>query len=77
MDEETKQIATQAIAALVRHGLTVLSGVLVSDGLLQSAQVTNFTEIGVGIAAGVLGYGWSVLNKRKLVKAVVTGEPNA
>ncbi len=77
MDEETTQIVKQAIAALVRHGMTILSGVMVTDGLLAPAQSTNFTEIGVGIAAGALGYGWSVLNKKKLVKAAVTGESNA
>ncbi len=69
MDDETKQIAMQAITAAVRHGLTVLAGIMVTSGFLASGQSANFTEIGVGIVAAAIGYGWSVMNKAKLVKA--------
>ncbi len=69
MDDETKQILVQAVSALARHGLTILSGILVTSGFLQSSQSANFTEIGVGIVAAIVGLGWSLANKRTLVKA--------
>jgi hypothetical protein len=69
MDEETHQIIAQSITALVRHGLTILSGVLVTSGFLQQSQSLNFTEIGIGVVSAVVALGWSVMNKKALVQA--------
>jgi hypothetical protein len=69
MDDETKQIVTASLTALVRHAMTVAGGALATAGYLAPSQQVNFTEIGVGLVLGVAGYGWSVLNKRAVVKA--------
>lgn len=67
MDDDTKQIIMQSFTALIRHGLTIAAGSLVTLGWLAPAQSGAFTEILSGIAVGAIGYGWSVLNKKNLV----------
>lgn len=53
------EIFKPILAGMVRHGLTTLGGALVTDGVLQSSEVTGF--IGAGMV--VAGAGWSWYQK--------------
>ena len=71
MDDTTDSIVSTAIAAAIRHGLSIVAGGLVGLGWIQSSQTASFVDIGVGIAVGALAYGWSLWQK-KGVAAVKT-----
>lgn len=58
---------TQIIALLIRHGLTLFAGYLVTSGFLTSAQTEQF--IGAVLFIGTLF--WSYFNKKSL-----TAEPS-
>jgi len=49
------------ILGQARHLLTAAAGVLVTNGYLQAA----YTEAFVGIAIGLLGAGWSAIEKQR------------
>lgn len=67
MDDTTQGIIQTAIAAAIRHGLTVLAGSLVTVGWIQGGQTASFVEIGSGIVLGILAYLWSLWQKKGLV----------
>jgi ABC-type nickel/cobalt efflux system permease component RcnA len=67
MDDTTQGIIQTAIAAAIRHGLTVAAGSLVTLGWIQTGQTASFVEIMSGIAIGILGYLWSLWQKKGLV----------
>lgn len=50
---------------LIRHGLTVVAGALVTKGLLDPGLSGQFVEVGGGIVAGVAGAVMSMLNAAK------------
>jgi hypothetical protein len=55
-----KEALNSILAAIARHGLTALGGVLVTDGVMQQGDVTGF----VGAGMVLLGIGWSWWQKR-------------
>lgn len=57
MDSET---FTPILAGIARHALTTAGGALVTDGVIQSSDVSGF----VGAGMVLLGIGWSWWNKR-------------
>jgi hypothetical protein len=60
MDQTTQTILQTTIAGLVRHGMTLAAGALVTAGLIHSGQDSNsFVDIGSGIVIGALGMLWS------------------
>lgn len=46
-------------ASFVRHLLTAVAGWMVSAGLLQTGDQSNFVQITTGIVLGALAIGWS------------------
>jgi hypothetical protein len=64
MDETTTEILKSTVAGLIRHGLTVAAGSLVTLGLLQSNDSANFVSIGSGLALGAVGIVWSWWQKK-------------
>ena len=68
MDDDTKQILQAAVAGLIRHAMTAAGGYLVSLGLLQADQTTEFVTIGLGIVSGAVGLAWSYYQKHQMVK---------
>jgi hypothetical protein len=69
-ETSTQSIITKSIAALVRHGLTSLAGILVGIGALSANQSTNFVEIGAGVAIFIASYVWSFMQKKTEVAKV-------
>jgi hypothetical protein len=67
MDDTTQGIIQTAIAAAIRHGLTILAGSLVTLGWIQGSQTASFVELGSGIALGLIAYLWSLWQKKGLV----------
>src|ERR1700691_5385952 len=67
MDETTQGIIQTALAAAIRHGLTVAAGSLVTLGWIQGSQSASFVELGSGIVLGILAYLWSLWQKKGLV----------
>ncbi|GEM_PF-3686106 len=60
MDQTTQTILQTTIAGLVRHGMTLAAGALVTAGLIHSGQdSSSFVDIGSGIVVGALGMLWS------------------
>ena len=51
---------TTVIAPLVRHGLTICAGALVTAGYIDGTQSATI----VGGLLAVAGVGWSVIEKR-------------
>lgn len=49
----------------VRNALTMLATYLVTAGLLDPTQATNFTTITMGLVLGLMSFGWSVVNATK------------
>jgi hypothetical protein len=74
MDDTTKEILQTAMAGWVRHAMTIAAGSLVTAGILQSGQSSNFIEIGSGIALGLIGLAWSWWQKKG--QQAVTAELN-
>ncbi len=68
MDQETQQIVMAAIAGLVRHGLTIACGVLVTNGLMAAGDSTNWVNITVGVVMGAVALGWSYAQKHNMIK---------
>ena len=53
-------------AALIRQGLTFIGGILVARGVVDESAVPEL----VGAALSVISFSWSVLQKRKALKAL-------
>ncbi len=53
------EVLKPILAGMVRHGLTTLGGVLVTDGVLQQGEVTGFVGAGMIVA----GAAWSWYQK--------------
>ena len=62
MDDTTKTI----LAGVIRHGLTLVGGSLVSAGYMQSSDTATF--VGGGMA--IVGIAWSWWQKRGEAKAL-------
>lgn len=57
------QLVMQMLAALLRHSLTGLAGMLVTAGALQQDETSHFVGISTGVAVWLLGYAWSLAEK--------------
>ena len=64
MDDTTKQILTDAVGGLIRHGLGVAAGIFISLGWISQGDSVNFVNIATGIVLGAIAYGWSQIQKR-------------
>ena len=53
------EVLKPILAGLVRHGLTALGGILVTDGVMQQGETTGFVGAGMVIA----GVAWSWYQK--------------
>lgn len=63
-------ILIQALSALIRHGLTALSGILIGLGLEDKAVlawVSSSEQILVALAGLLVAYLMSLANKQKLL----------
>jgi len=49
----------EAILALIRHGLTVAGGALVTSGMSTESEITTVA----GAVVGVIGFAWSLWRK--------------
>lgn len=61
-------ILTPIIGLALRHGLTLLAGVLVTFGLVEPGQESNFITIFSGIILGAIGLVWSGVKNLKQAK---------
>jgi hypothetical protein len=61
-------LLTPLIGLALRHGLTIIAGVLVTLGMLEPAQEANFTTIFTGIVLGGIGLIWSGVKNLKQAK---------
>lgn len=50
------------LPTIIRHGLTLAAGALVTKGLIVPGTEGQFIEVGAGLASGVVGLGLSWLN---------------
>ena len=62
-------LLAQGVAALVRHGLTYLAGMLGTAGVLTQDQQTQFIALGLSLVTAFLAYAWSIIQKRNAKKA--------
>ena len=63
-------IIVQALSALIRHGLTALSGVLLGlglDGKVVSQFITSGEQVAIALAGILVAYLMSLANKHKLL----------
>ncbi len=67
---EVTPLWTQILAGITRHGLSALSGVLVSAGALNTDQQSQFVAIGSGIVLWLGQVAWSAIQKRNAKKPV-------
>ncbi len=58
--------------AIVRHLLTVSSGIMLSRGWLSQDDVTQFIDVGVGAATLLATVGWSVWQKHTSKKVLMS-----
>lgn len=63
MDWETD--VQPILTSMVRHGLTLASGVLAADGWIQHDQATQFVAIGSAVCLYGLSQAWSIWQKRQ------------
>lgn len=68
--EQPPSLMTQVVAAITRHGLTVLAGVLGERGILSSDQQTQLVGIGGAIVTAGLALVWSIYQKHNTAKKV-------
>lgn len=68
--DQPPSLVTQMVAAVTRHGLTVLAGVLGERGILSSDQQTQFVGIGGAIVTAGLALTWSFYQKHTSAKKV-------
>jgi hypothetical protein len=61
-------LLTPLISLALRHGLTIIAGVLVTLGMLEPGQETNFISIFTGIVLGGIGLIWSGVKNLKQAK---------
>lgn len=66
---------TMLLAAITRHLMTALAGVLVTAGALQTDQQESFVGIGVGICVFLAGLAWSAIQKQGVKTAAATQDP--
>jgi hypothetical protein len=59
MDGTNNSLLAMVVGLVARHALTALAGTLVTLGLVDKSQSSNFVEIGVGIAIGGAAIAWS------------------
>lgn len=64
--DQPPSLVTQVVAAITRHGLTVLAGVLVERGVLSSDQQTQLVGIGGAIVTAGLALAWSIYQKHAI-----------
>lgn len=50
------EVLKPILAGVVRHGLTALGGVLVTDGVIQSSDVAGF--VGAGMVLAGIAWSW-------------------
>lgn len=67
---DTTAFVRSVIAGQIRHVLTLAAGSLVTLGLLDTGQTENFVVIGTGIVVGLVGVGWSYVQKRLTQKQI-------
>lgn len=56
-------LSAELAKSLIRHGVSVLSGVLVSAGAVAPDDQTQFIAIASGVAFWLFSQGWSALRK--------------
>lgn len=67
--EKANDMLGLLLPTLLRHGLTLAAGALVTKGLVDPSLQGQFVEVGVGVGAGLLGAGLSWLNGLATKKA--------
>lgn len=67
---DAPDLFVQALAAAVRHLLTVAAGALGAEGVLSKDQQSQFVSLGVALALAAASYAWSVVQKRNARKPV-------
>lgn len=74
MNTPTQELPTfsrEAVMGIVRHGLTIAGGWLVSQGWLSASQTEQLT----GIALAILGIAWSLVRKWRRSRAAAPAGP--
>lgn len=71
-DDSWKKILLAWAASAVRHGLTVIGGMLVSDGVITSADETKLIGSGM-ILVGVAWSWWQKVGQKRAL-ALIQGE---
>lgn len=67
----TREEFANAVSPLIRHGLTVLAGVLVAKGYASASDA--LTAYGPALVVMACTVGWSLVEKNKLVARAVSG----
>lgn len=60
---ELTPLTAQIAALVLRHGLTWVSGALVTIGALQTGQEAQFISMGFGIGMALVSLAWSAYQK--------------
>jgi hypothetical protein len=70
------EVLKPILAGVVRHGLTALGGMLVTDGVMQSSEMNGF--IGAGMVIAGIAWSWyQKVGQAKLVALMAKMNPVA
>lgn len=70
------EVLKPILAGMVRHGLTALGGILVTDGVMQSSEMSGFVGAGM-VIAGVAWSWWQKRGQQKVVAILAKMKPVA
>ena len=65
-------IYSESALGIVRSFMTLISGVLVSKGLIAATASTEFIQLGIGTGMFLLTMAWSVYTKHKNKEVLLT-----
>lgn len=63
------EILKAFISSNVRHAMTTIGGVLVTNGIIDKTDAMSFEKIGSGLIIGGIGFAWSWYKNHKQAKA--------
>lgn len=66
-----KTLIQSAFGTMVRHGVNALGALLISKGLIDSAQAASITDALYGIGLVLFAAVWSIVAKKKALNTPV------